>query len=102
MSGFAARRCFIHAGREAASLCVVCRRSFCRECAVDHEGRLICNACLALPAQVPEKRGKPLAMLTGPLSVLCALVFCWFVFYMVGRGFLLLEPQRLQFDEVRP
>jgi hypothetical protein len=102
MSTFATRRCFIHANREAASLCVTCRRSFCRECVVDHEGRLMCNACLAKATKRPATRESRLAILTGPINILCAVVLCWFVFYMVGRGFLLLEPVRHQFEEAGP
>jgi hypothetical protein len=43
----AAQRCWTHAEREAVARCVSCRRFFCRECATEHDGRLLCVSCLA-------------------------------------------------------
>jgi hypothetical protein len=41
------QRCFHHPAREAVCRCMQCSRSFCRECVVDHDGRLVCSTCLA-------------------------------------------------------
>ena len=41
------QRCWNHEAREAACRCPACGRSYCRECVSEHEGRLLCAACLS-------------------------------------------------------
>ena len=41
------QRCTNHSSREAVARCPQCRRFFCRECVTEHEGRMLCSACLA-------------------------------------------------------
>ena len=92
MTTFAQKRCFVHSLREAVCLCTECRHSFCRECATDYDGRLVCTACvvkLRRPAQTG--RGYVTAISTS-LSIATALLVAWVFFYMAGRVFLLAEP----------
>ena len=99
MTGFAYQRCFIHAAREAVARCLECRRAFCRECVVDHEGRLVCAACIA-SLHAPKARGRGLLRRVFPAAAaLLTLIVCWILFYMAGRVLLLNEPSRHSFDE---
>jgi len=57
------QRCANHELREAVCRCPQCRRSLCRECVTDHEGRLICASCLRIEARnavTPRRRGRRL------------------------------------------
>jgi len=40
-------RCRRHPERPAAARCPECGEPHCRECVVEHEGRILCAACLA-------------------------------------------------------
>lgn len=80
-------RCFHHEMREAVCRCTGCSRSFCRECVVDHDGRLVCAGCL-------EARGSSLpaaSRLRGLRTVLFAtggFVLTWTFFYLAVRAVL--------------
>ena len=50
-------RCQRHPGREAAARCPSCQQSFCRECITEHEGRMLCLACLTKRSQPATGRG---------------------------------------------
>jgi len=96
---FAQQRCFIHPAREAVSLCVECRRAWCRECVVDHDGRLVCAACLAR-LRAPAARGGGVRQRTfaaGGMAV--TLLLGWIVFYMAGRLLITAEPGHHGFDD---
>lgn len=41
-----ARRCVLHAQREAAARCPGCKRFYCRECITEHDGKVLCSGCL--------------------------------------------------------
>ncbi|MBK8475619.1 MAG: hypothetical protein IPL39_04725 [Opitutaceae bacterium] len=76
-------RCVRHAEREAAARCPVCGQPFCRECVVEHEGRLLCSACLAKqasPAPAP-RAARSFAPLRALLSVGTPALVLWFVFF---------------------
>lgn len=76
-------RCVRHPEREAAARCPVCGQPFCRECVVEHEGRLLCAACLAklhTPAPAPRSP-RNLAPLRAVLSLSAAVAVLWFVFF---------------------
>ena len=80
------QKCFDHPQREASSRCLQCKRYFCRECVVEHQGRITCTACLkALSAKVVDK-GARTAALYGTLGFLLA----WSIFYGLGRLLLLI------------
>jgi hypothetical protein len=53
-----ARRCARHSGREAVGCCLQCNGFFCRECLVEHSGRLVCATCLASLAAAGRKETK--------------------------------------------
>jgi len=99
MTPFAQQRCFVHPGREAASLCLECRRSYCRECVVDHDGRLICAACLARMRAPVIRGGRLLHQTFSAVGLAFTLLLCWIIFYMAGRLLMNAEPARHSFDE---
>jgi hypothetical protein len=72
------QRCFHHPAREAVCRCTGCSRPFCRECVVDHDGRLVCTACLAERVSGPRASGRGRrvkAIATGATGFLLAWVF---------------------------
>ena len=95
---FAWQRCFIHPAREAVSLCVECRRAYCRECVVDHDGRLICAACLEKLRAPASRGGRALERTLSAAGLAVTLLLCWMVFYMAGRLMMTAEPVHHSFD----
>jgi len=81
-------RCFHHPGREAAARCPRCRRFYCRECVTEHEGQVLCAACLGVPGGAARGRPGRLARLFAPAPFLLALLLLWLGFYAVGRSLL--------------
>lgn len=84
MSELARARCLFHAEREAAVRCPGCRRSFCRECVTEHDGRLLCRGCLAtsalsLPSAATRRRWAWLATLVSALGL-------WLGLFLLGEG----------------
>ena len=88
MSELAARRCFHHAGREAAARCTECGRFFCRECAVEHEDRILCAPCLRKLIRVEPRRRTILALGLRLLECALGILAAWFFFYLFGEAFL--------------
>jgi len=79
-------RCFNHAGREASARCVACGRFFCRECVAEHDGRMICGACLRKEAHAPAGEARRwFAGLARVGQLAAAVVVAWLVFYLAGR-----------------
>jgi len=82
-------RCFNHAGREASARCVGCGRTYCRECVAEHDGRMICGACLR---KEPQAKAREAARWPGRVAdaarLAAAVVVAWFVFYLAGRALL--------------
>ncbi|MBE2214534.1 MAG: rhomboid family protein [Opitutaceae bacterium] len=79
-------RCYNHADREASARCVSCGRTFCRECVAEHDGRMICGACLHEETAAPdgERRGW-LGRVARAGQFVAAGVVAWLVFYFAGR-----------------
>ncbi len=50
--------CLHHAGRPAVARCPSCSQSYCRECVVEHDYKLICASCLARVAEAVTRPGK--------------------------------------------
>jgi len=65
--------------------CRLCGRSFCRECVVEHEGRLICAGCLREGAGgESERRGNWWGWLVVAGQWGCSLAGLWLLFYGVA------------------
>ena len=77
------RRCVRHASREAAARCPGCGEFFCRECIVEHEGKLLCAACLARATAARERRQPRLAAVRRAGSAGVGARVLWRVFYWV-------------------
>ena len=66
-------------------MCPSCRRFFCRECATEHEGRLLCSTCLRKldrAAQAVVRR----AWLRHAALGLGGFIFACLVFYAAGSA----------------
>ena len=71
------QRCVLHPEREAVARCPECGRFFCRECVTEHEGRLLCAACigrLVVPCGVAPARGRWAAAVVRRVGVAVAVV----------------------------
>ena len=87
--GLLEQRCWNHETREAVCRCPECARSYCRECVIEHQGRLLCAACVGRVARqaAPRAGGSGLqaaAMLAG------GLLLAWLLFWGAGEGILAL------------
>jgi hypothetical protein len=84
MSTLAARRCVQHVAREAVARCPACAGDFCRECVVEHEGRLLCASCLTLeiaqakPSRLAWSRWRDVVTTVG------CFVLLWTALYFLG------------------
>jgi hypothetical protein len=87
------RRCARHGEREAAARCPSCGEFFCRECIVEHEGRLLCAACLArLRNQAPEgPRSGPALGRIATLGAGCLVL--WLAFSLLGALLIRIPPR---------
>lgn len=85
MSQLVHHRCFVHASREAAARCPSCRQHYCRECVTEHDGRLLCAACLRKKTEPVVRPRRNLRFLTGPIQLIAGIVFCWVAFYLLGQ-----------------
>lgn len=78
------QRCLVHASREAAARCPACRQFFCRECVTEHDGRVLCVACLRKKAAAPARRHGHLGPLLLPAQLGLGLGLAWTAFYLLG------------------
>src|SRR6266568_1167600 len=85
MQNLTYQRCFNHATREAVARCPSCGQTFCRECITEHEGRVICAACLRKLARVPLLQRRGFAGVIHCGQALLSLVVAWFFFYAIGE-----------------
>jgi len=80
------QRCWNHEEREAACRCPACGRSYCRECVSEHDGRLLCAACLsALSAQRVEETGG-LRRLAPAAMIAAGILLAWLIYWAAGVG----------------
>jgi len=86
------RRCARHREREAAARCPACGESFCRECVVEHEGRLLCTGCLAKELKQHPARRLRWAVWRRTFSLGAAGLVAWLAFYWGGRVLLKIPP----------
>lgn len=87
-------RCYNHPAREAVAICTVTGNPFCRECIVEHEGKMVSAEIVAqcLPVAEEAKSSWRGAALRALLSAL-ALLLLAYGFYLLGR-ILLAMPNR--------
>jgi len=88
MSTLVHQRCFNHATREAVARCPACRRFFCRECVTEHDGRVMCSACLRQISRVPLLQRPAFAGALRMGQCVLGLLLVWFFFYLVGAALL--------------
>jgi hypothetical protein len=80
-----ARRCVRHVEREAVARCSRCGGFFCRECVVDHTGKLVCAGCLAKATAVNAPKSKrSWEVSRWGLSLVLAVLVLWILFYAMG------------------
>jgi len=90
MSSIALQRCWNHGTREAVARCPECGRSYCRECVVEHEDRIICSSCLAKITAAAAKPARtwsfrPVLRFAAAFS---GLIITWFIYFSLGRSLL--------------
>lgn len=87
-------RCYNHPTREAVAICTVTGHPYCRECIVEHEGRMVSAAVVAeLLSRVPEKKRPWHLPLRRILVSAAGLLLLAYGFYLLGR-ILLAIPSR--------
>jgi hypothetical protein len=96
MSSVALQRCWNHGTREAVARCPECGRSFCRECVVEHEDRIICSGCLgkliAATAKPAERTWSFRPVLR--VAAACAGIFvAWLLYFSLGRSLLAIPSE---------
>jgi hypothetical protein len=65
--------------------CPGCRRCFCRECATEHDERLLCADCLKRLAAKRAQKGGRLAWVKGAVAGALGLLLAWLFFYGIGQ-----------------
>jgi hypothetical protein len=81
-------RCFHHAAREAVARCPRCRRCFCRECITEHQGKVLCAACLREITRSAARKRSPLASMAKVACGLGGLLAAWIFIELLGRWLL--------------
>ena len=66
--------------------CPECRRYFCRECATEHDERLLCADCIKRLAAKRVRKGGRLAWVKGALAGALGLLLAWLFFYGIGQA----------------
>lgn len=96
MSTLAARKCVRHTEREAVARCPSCGGDFCRECIVEHGGRILCAACLAKEAKTATTRPTRSAAIARRVADALVTAACvlalWLAFYALGQFLKALPP----------
>jgi hypothetical protein len=85
MNALALQKCLNHPAREAAARCLDCAGNFCRECVVEHDGRLVCAACLRKATKPSVFREVWLKKAWSFLQTAAALIFLWMAFFTFGK-----------------
>lgn len=91
--GLHTRRCARHISREAAARCPACGEFFCRECVVEHAGKLLCAPCLAKVTTNGGQRRERLAGVRRATGAVAAGLGLWLAFYGLGALLLKIPPE---------
>ena len=84
MSALVSQRCFNHALREAAARCPSCGRFFCRECVTEHEGRVLCAACVRTGSTETKAASATLAGVGRVLQAVAGFLIACLFFFCLG------------------
>jgi hypothetical protein len=84
------QRCSNHARRAAAARCPGCARFFCRECITEHEGRVLCAACIGKQLEKAEAQTGFFSRVTVTVFIFLGFLTAWFFFYYTGQSLLAL------------
>jgi hypothetical protein len=84
MSGLIHQRCWHHSTREAVVRCPECRLFYCRECVIEHQGRMLCADCVARLDLVPGMTRGRLRGLFWTASAVGGILLAWLIFYYLG------------------
>ena len=84
------QRCLNHAQREAAARCPECSHFYCRECVVEHEGRVVCANCLTTLAGASRRETTAKGWLALAVPFVAAFLFIWMCFFVLGQALLVL------------
>src|SRR3954471_10181065 len=90
------QRCANHELREAVCRCPQCRRSLCRECVTDHEGRLVCAACLRISTRsaAAPRRGSRHTKEIG--MALAGVLLAWAMFFGAAQSLITITERSEQ------
>jgi hypothetical protein len=80
------QHCWNHEAREAACRCPACSRSYCRECVSEHEGRLLCAACLSLVVARSDQAAGGLGKLAPPGMIAAGILLAWLIYWAAGAS----------------
>ncbi len=82
MTAILHQRCWHHPSREAVVRCPECSRFYCRECVVEHLGRMICADCMAkaAAAQTADRFGA----IRWTVFAVAGFLLAWLIFYYLG------------------
>ena len=81
------QQCAHHPARPASARCPSCRQSFCRECVVEHDGRIICADCLGKIMAAPARRRRRLIIPIFPaIQALVAVAALWCLFFLLAAA----------------
>jgi hypothetical protein len=80
------QRCWNHEAREAACRCPACGRNYCRECVSEHEGRLLCAACLSGVTAGREPSGGRWRKLAPAAMIAAAILLAWLTYWVAGES----------------
>jgi hypothetical protein len=77
--------CLRHVTRPAVARCPSCHQSYCRECIVEHDYKLICADCLrALIESQSPARARFRLPLAAVVQVVVGLALIWLGLYCAG------------------
>src|ERR1700678_3028393 len=80
------QRCWNHDAREAACRCPGCGRSYCRECVSEHEGRLLCAACLTAVTARREPATGGFGKLAPAGMIATGILLAWLIYWAAGAS----------------
>ncbi len=87
------QRCHNHPDREAALRCPECHYFYCRECATEHDGRMLCATCLRKMALLTDEKKKLSFNLAALVLSFVSLLSLWILFFLCAKILLAVPSQ---------